>query len=691
MEQARQPATLAAHTSASSVVESADSEPDSASEEFVTLQTSVPDQRLAHRFSEADWIKFASCSGTLIDVIAATNAEAQARRASTQSAASGADAAGTLSPLNGSPARRGSNHSSRRFSDLSTDGQENVAMTSSCEIPAVTRQRSMSMMAEANTEAMKLRVRILWAKALWYATQEAKRRRTQRMVVSLLLDKHRSQKTTMMSSIFGNHNAPQLKSVYVSEIFDGEVECQGWVYKRGGRNPAYQKRWFALRKTSGMLETQYGSGKVLSWYAAPEDVQQVDSCKGAIVVAGMLIDADLGQDAVGYCWSCEPAGVEANDRKHARRILCACETPEERHMWVQALTAAASEARPVVRPHVSEMDSVHGDSNQRINSLVSKATESSAGSLACRTRTAHASQEPRTWRTIARDAQQSKAWSGLTVVCTLWVLGGDDVYLLADPPLWYDPPMYSVYVVCSLNFVADLLMRSSFESNYPWGFFFWLDVVAILSLLPEVIFALSGLDVWNPPEAADDFNSGAASESDSLLSLARSGRIASAGSRAVRILRIVKLLKPIFNFNMQKSDVKKTDVNVLGDTSQSFLAEKLEQFITMHVIICIIAMLALAMMLTLVYGCDQISSYEWVLQVYLQPVVKCIYLNRGVGGAQQLAQLPCVGECDMASREEGGRRRGIHQRRAFFLMLRCIYLFVGDCGRVLFGSRVAET
>lgn len=498
----------------------------------------------------------------------------------------------------------------------------------------------MSTAAEADLdEALKVRVRILWAKALWYATQEAKRRRAQRMVVTMLLDKHRSKKTTIMNTIFRNTSGAQLSSVYGSEISDGNVVFEGWVYKRGGRNPAYQKRWFVLTQTSGMLEKQYGSGKVLSWYASPEDVDNLNSCKGSILVAGMLIDADLGQDAAGYCWSCEPAGFEANDKKHARRIQCACETPEEREMWVKALAQASKvPRRSTEMPHASEMGS-QGDSNQRVGSLVSKATDPES-SLVSR-RTSPAPPEPRTWRDLAQHVQESKAWSGLTIVCTMWVLGGDDVYLLSDPPLWLDTPMYTLYIICSLNFIADLLMRCSFEGEYAWRFFFWLDVVAIISLLPEVIYAVSAVDIWNANPEADD--------TDSLLSLARSGRIASAGSRAVRILRIVKLLKPIFNFNIQKSDVKKTDVNVLGDTSQSFLAEKLEQFITMHVIICIIAMLALAMSLTLAYGCDEILTYDWVVRAYLQPVAKCLYLNRGVVSAQQQSQLPCIGESSESS------------------------------------------
>ena len=38
-------------------------------------------------------------------------------------------------------------------------------------------------------------------------------------------------------------------------------------------------------------------------------------------------------------------------------------------------------------------------------------------------------------------------WSCLTILSTIWVLGGNDIYILSDPPLWADKPVYSLYVI----------------------------------------------------------------------------------------------------------------------------------------------------------------------------------------------------------------------------------------------------
>jgi len=116
-----------------------------------------------------------------------------------------------------------------------------------------------------------------------------------------------------------------------------------------------------------------------------------------------------------------------------------------------------------------------------------------------------------------------------TVLCTCWVLGGDDVYLLQDPPVSLDRPMYSLYVVCAVQFLLDLLMRSMFEPGYRLSFYFWLDVIALASLAPEVVFVVASFDLFDL----------------GVASLARSGRAASAGARVVRILRIMRLLKQV--------------------------------------------------------------------------------------------------------------------------------------------------
>jgi len=154
------------------------------------------------------------------------------------------------------------------------------------------------------------------------------------------------------------------------------------------------------------------------------------------------------------------------------------------------------------------------------------------------------------------------------ILCTLWVIGGDDVYILQNPPVSLDKSVYCLYVVCAAVFTLDLLMRVKWEVGYRLSFYFWLDLIALLSLVPEVIWVIAEQDI---------FASEGSGETNNAL---RSGRAASAAARVVRILRIMKLLKQVYELK------KKSILNVaneIGDDSASDLARKLENYVTVSV------------------------------------------------------------------------------------------------------------
>jgi hypothetical protein len=200
---------------------------------------------------------------------------------------------------------------------------------------------------------------------------------------------------------------------------------------------------------------------------------------------------------------------------------------------------------------------------------------------------------------------QSPAYVYLTVICTFWVLGGDDLYLLQDPPVSLDRAVYSLYLVCAAQFLLDLLLRAFWESAYAFGFYFWLDLIALISLAPEVVFVIADYDLFDL----------------GVASLARSGRAASAGARIVRILRIVKLLKQIYVLKTKRNH--EAD-NELGDTSSSELARMLNDYVTIHVIVAVGAMLALSMALTLAYSCTQETILDLAVRAYLRPLERCL-------------------------------------------------------------------
>eukprot|EP00962_Isochrysis_galbana_P060599 scaffold35214_cov129-Isochrysis_galbana.AAC.1 len=131
-------------------------------------------------------------------------------------------------------------------------------------------------------------------------------------------------------------------------------------------------------------------------------------------------------------------------------------------------------------------------------------------------------------------------------------------------------------------FAAELLLRSVVQPNYIFSFFFWLDVVAVGSIVPDVLPLFESKDdddegerrAANAKPHADAASAIAPSSPVSSPSTptplcpgdtdaaARAGRIARAGTkvgRMLRLLRIVRVIKLLFlsaHGRQSQADVK---------------------------------------------------------------------------------------------------------------------------------------
>ena len=131
--------------------------------------------------------------------------------------------------------------------------------------------------------------------------------------------------------------------------------------------------------------------------------------------------------------------------------------------------------------------------------------------------------------------------------------------------------------------------------------------------------------------------------------MARSGRLASAASRAVRIIRVVKLLRPLFHLEMFSG--KSSAAAGERQTASMQMAERLEEFVTTHSIICIFAMLTLSMTLAFNYGCDQSTSMDVAFTAFMQPLAICLKATIATdvtagdqGSAPGLQEAACLRE-----------------------------------------------
>ena len=124
-----------------------------------------------------------------------------------------------------------------------------------------------------------------------------------------------------------------------------------------------------------------------------------------------------------------------------------------------------------------------------------------------------------------------KVFTYIMTALTVYALFGDDLRLLfftksAD---WLFNLLTSISM---LAFVVEIVISAiAKRDEYLFSFYFWLDVIATISLIFDISW------VWDQITGVDDI------EASQLGQLMRAGRGARVGTKAGRIVRIVRILR----------------------------------------------------------------------------------------------------------------------------------------------------
>ena len=120
-------------------------------------------------------------------------------------------------------------------------------------------------------------------------------------------------------------------------------------------------------------------------------------------------------------------------------------------------------------------------------------------------------------------------------VITLLVLYADDYRVITvarEEDIYVD----FVLVFCVIIFLIELGLSTYALPGYTWSFFFWLDVISILSMPLDIYFVT---DYFT--EKSDNL----IFQTDDASNVARVGRASRVGTKAGRYLKLVKLIKII--------------------------------------------------------------------------------------------------------------------------------------------------
>ena len=114
------------------------------------------------------------------------------------------------------------------------------------------------------------------------------------------------------------------------------------------------------------------------------------------------------------------------------------------------------------------------------------------------------------------------------LLLTLWALFGTDIQAMVAPKS-ADGTYEIVSILLFVIFMLELIVNAVTQEKYFGSFFFWLDLVAAVSMLLDV-------------ELVRDELFG---DEEQDLTVARAGRAARAGTRAGRLLKMTRLLRSL--------------------------------------------------------------------------------------------------------------------------------------------------
>eukprot|EP00277_Geminigera_cryophila_P002196 CAMPEP_0179423792 /NCGR_PEP_ID=MMETSP0799-20121207/11215_1 /TAXON_ID=46947 /ORGANISM="Geminigera cryophila, Strain CCMP2564" /LENGTH=202 /DNA_ID=CAMNT_0021198143 /DNA_START=249 /DNA_END=853 /DNA_ORIENTATION=- len=151
----------------------------------------------------------------------------------------------------------------------------------------------------------------------------------------------------------------------------------------------------------------------------------------------------------------------------------------------------------------------------------------------------------------------------MVMICmALFALFGTDLWeACGPPPIDLDPIIYCVSTVVFLFFMVELLLMTWCKKHYLFSFFFWLDLLAALSLIPDV-FMLFQVDLFL-----------LLGGSEGGLNIARTARAARAGSRSARILRSMKFFSLVQRAKRGKDNA--VDNSKIGGRLASGVTQKM--------------------------------------------------------------------------------------------------------------------
>lgn len=161
---------------------------------------------------------------------------------------------------------------------------------------------------------------------------------------------------------------------------------------------------------------------------------------------------------------------------------------------------------------------------------------------------------------------------------------------------------------CALSFFAlEMISSFIFKPDYRWSFYFWLDLIATISIIPDIGWAwdvITGTDGNSKQKGVNGVNNAG-----------KSSRAGTRAARVVRIVRLVRLMRIAKLYKHAKKAVIKDSVLQVGNEDEiqipkeSRVGRKLSDIITKRVIVLVMVILLIIPLFDLDFFTT--PSYSW--------------------------------------------------------------------------------
>ena len=147
-----------------------------------------------------------------------------------------------------------------------------------------------------------------------------------------------------------------------------------------------------------------------------------------------------------------------------------------------------------------------------------------------------------------------EAWATQITMTTLtvYILFADDIKMLATPAS-ADDIFSGICLGLMCLFGVELIISALVTDNYVFGFYFWLDLISLISMLLDIH--------WFYATMVDMISRGTGNIK-SIAAIAKAGRGAKIGSRAVRILRILRIIRLVRISKIYKASEKYLEASI---------------------------------------------------------------------------------------------------------------------------------